>query len=46
MNGVVHGAGALVAAERSDRALWAGHRVRLEAGVIPIVPAPVLAQVS
>ena len=46
MSGVVYDAGALVAAERSDRRLWADHRVRLETGVVPIVPAPVVAQVS
>jgi predicted nucleic acid-binding protein len=46
MSGVVYNAGALVAAERSDRRLWADHRVRLEAGVVPLVPAPVVAQVS
>ena len=46
MSGVVYDAGALVAAERSDRKLWADHRVRLEAGVVPVVPSPVVAQVS
>lgn len=46
MSGVVYDAGALVAGERGDRRLWADHRVRLEAGVVPIVPAPVVAQVS
>jgi hypothetical protein len=46
MSGVVYDAGALVAAERNDRRLWAEHRVRLEAGVVPIVPAPVVARVS
>jgi predicted nucleic acid-binding protein len=46
MSGVVYDAGALVAAERSDRTLWADHRARLEAGVVPVVPAPVVAQVS
>lgn len=46
MSGVVYDAGALVAAERNDRRLWADHRVRLEAGVVPVVPAPVVAQVS
>lgn len=46
MSGVVYDAGALVAAERSDRRLWAEHRVRLEAGMVPVVPAPVVAQVS
>lgn len=42
----MYDSGALVAAERSDRKLWADHRVRLEAGVVPMVPAPVVAQVS
>ncbi len=46
MSGVVYDAGALIAAERNDRALWADHRVRLEQGMIPIVPAAVVAQVS
>jgi hypothetical protein len=46
MSAVVYDAGALVAAERNDRRLWADHRVRLEAGVVPVVPAPVVAQVS
>jgi predicted nucleic acid-binding protein len=46
MSGVVYDAGALVAAERNDRHLWAEHRVRLGAGVVPVVPAPVVAQVS
>ena len=45
MTNVVYDAGALVAAERNDRRLWADHRVRLEAGVVPVVPAPVVAQV-
>jgi hypothetical protein len=43
---MVYDAGALVAAERGDRRLWADHRVRLEQGMVPIVPAPVVAQVS
>ena len=46
MSGVAYDAGALVAAERNDRSLWSDHRVRLEAGVVPVVPAPVVAQVS
>lgn len=46
MSGVVYDAGALIAAERNDRALWADHRVRLEQGMIPIVPTAVVAQVS
>jgi hypothetical protein len=43
---VVYDAGALVAADRNVRQVWAEHRVRLESGIIPVVPAPVVAQVS
>jgi hypothetical protein len=43
---VVYDAGVLVAADRNVREVWADHRVRLEAGLIPVVPAPVVAQVS
>jgi hypothetical protein len=43
---VVYDAGALIAADRNDRAFWADHKVRLQIGVIPVVPAPVVAQVS
>lgn len=43
---VVYDAGALIAAERSDREVWADHRVRLEMGLVPITTAPVVAQVS
>lgn len=46
MKKLVYDAGALVAADRNDRRVWADHRVRLEAGIVPMVPAPVLAQVS
>ena len=46
MSGVVYDAGVLIGAERNDRALWADHRVRLEGGMIPVVPAAVVAQVS
>ena len=46
MNSVVYDAGALIAADRSDRRRWAEHRVLLEAGLVPEVPAPVVAQVS
>lgn len=42
----MYDAGVLVAAERNDRQAWAEHRVRLEAGLGPSVPAPVVAQVS
>ena len=43
---VVYDAGALIAAERSDREMWADHRVRLELGLVPVTTAPVVAQVS
>jgi predicted nucleic acid-binding protein len=46
VNPVVYDAGVLVAADRNVRAIWAEHRVRLEAGIVPVVPAPVMAQVS
>jgi hypothetical protein len=43
---VVYDAGVLVAADRNDRRTWAEHRARLEYGLVPIVTAPVVAQVS
>jgi predicted nucleic acid-binding protein len=46
MKAVVYDSGALIAAERNDRTMWAEHRVRLETGIVPSVPAPVVAQVS
>ena len=46
MRSVVYDAGVLIAAERSQRRVWAEHRVRLEAGVVPLIPAPVVAQAS
>jgi predicted nucleic acid-binding protein len=46
MNGVVYDAAVLVAADRNERRAWAEHKARLELGVIPLVPAPVVAQVS
>jgi predicted nucleic acid-binding protein len=46
MKRVVYDAAVLIAADRSERRIWAEHRVRLEAGVAPLVPAPVVAQVS
>lgn len=46
MSDVVYDAGALIAGDRNDRGFWADHRIRLERGIIPVVPAPVLAQVS
>jgi len=46
MSAVVYDAGILVAADRNERRAWAEHKARLELGVIPSVPAPVVAQVS
>ena len=46
MSGVVYDAAVLVAADRNERRAWAEHKARLELGVIPLVPAPVVAQVS
>ena len=46
MNAVVYDAAVLVSADRNERRAWAEHKVRLELGVIPVVPAPVVAQVS
>jgi len=46
MTPVVYDAGVVVAADRNVRQVWADHRIRLEAGIIPVVPAPVIAQVS
>lgn len=46
MSAVVYDAAVLVAADRSERRAWAEHKARLEFGVVPLVPAPVVAQVS
>ena len=43
---VVYDAGLLVAADRSDRDVWADHRARLEVGIVPVTTAPAMAQVS
>jgi hypothetical protein len=43
---IVCDAAVLVAADRNERWTWAEHKARLEFGVIPLVPAPVVAQVS
>jgi len=43
---VVYDAGVLVAADRNDRRTWAEHKARLEFGIVPCVPSPVLAQAS
>ncbi len=44
MAGVTYDTGALVAAERNDRRMWALHAGFLAEEVVPIVPAPVLAE--
>lgn len=44
MEGVTYDTGALVAAERNDRRMWALHAGFLAEEVVPVVPAPVLAQ--
>jgi hypothetical protein len=44
MRGVTYDTGALLAAERNDRRMWALHAGFLAEEVIPTVPAPVLAQ--
>ena len=46
MNTVIYDAAVFVAADRNDRRAWAEHKARLELGVVPSVPAPVVAQVS
>ncbi len=46
MNTIVYDAGVLVAADRNERRMWAEHKARLEFGVVPLVPSPVIAQVS
>ncbi len=46
MSHIVYDAGVLVAADRNERRAWAEHKVRLQLGFIPLVPAPVVAQVS
>jgi predicted nucleic acid-binding protein len=46
MTPVVYDAGVLIAADRNVRSVWAEHRVWLEAGTVPVVPAAVVVQVS
>jgi predicted nucleic acid-binding protein len=42
--GVTYDTGALIAADRDSRQLWALHAGYWREGVVPLVPAPVLAQ--
>lgn len=44
MGGVTYDTGALVAAERNNRRMWALHAGYLAEEVVPAVPAPVLAE--
>ena len=46
MTPVVYDAAVLIAADRNVRTVWAEHRARLEAGIVPVVPSPVVVQVS
>lgn len=45
MTGFTYDAGALIAAEAGDPHMWRRHRDALEQGLLPTVPAAVLAQV-
>jgi hypothetical protein len=42
--GITYDTGALVAADRGERRIWARHRALLEAREVPTVSAPVVAQ--
>ena len=42
--GVTYDTGALIAADRGERRMWARHRALLVRREVPIVPAPVVAQ--
>jgi predicted nucleic acid-binding protein len=44
MSGFTYDAGALIAADRGDRAMWVLHRQILLSGTRPVVPSTVLAQ--
>lgn len=44
MSGVTYDSGALIAAERGGRRMWARHQALLLRRVVPVVPAPVVAQ--
>jgi hypothetical protein len=46
MKSVVYDASILVSADRNERRIWAEHRVRTSGRLPPLVPAPVVAQVS
>jgi hypothetical protein len=44
MTGVTYDSGALIAADRNNRMMWALHASFMAAGIAPTVPAPVLAE--
>lgn len=44
VTGVTYDSGALIAAERSERRIWARHRALLLRRIVPTIPAPVVAQ--
>ena len=44
MSGYLYDTGALIAAERGERLMWAVHRRILDQGIRPTVPSTVLAQ--
>jgi len=44
VTGVTYDSGALIAAERSERRIWARHRALLLRRIVPTIPAPVIAQ--
>ena len=44
VTGVTYDSGALIAAERGERLMWARHRALLLRRVVPAVPAPVVVQ--
>jgi hypothetical protein len=46
MSEVVYDAAALIAADRNDRRAWADHKAQLRNGILPCVPAALVAQVS
>lgn len=42
--GITYDAGALIAADRGERRMWARHKALLLRREVPVVPAPVVAQ--
>jgi hypothetical protein len=42
--GITYDTGALIAADRGERRMWARHRALLMRREVPVVPAPVVAQ--